>query len=80
MQVHNFYFPFLDLTVLFIFLAFSLPPRLPLIPVSMEELKGDYDLNAVRLCFQVWIQDAGSGRLVQLPLAISQPIYDNREC
>ncbi|XP_033030397.1 transcription factor p65 isoform X1 [Lacerta agilis] len=46
--------------------------------VSMEELKGDYDLNAVRLCFQVWIQDAGSGRLVQLPLAISQPIYDNR--
>ncbi|XP_063001830.1 transcription factor p65 [Elgaria multicarinata webbii] len=46
--------------------------------VPTEELKGDYDLNAVRLCFQVWIRDAGSGRLVQLPLVISQPIYDNR--
>ncbi|XP_061461692.1 transcription factor p65 isoform X2 [Rhineura floridana] len=45
---------------------------------SLEELKGDYDLNAVRLCFQVWIQDAGSGHLAQLPLAVSQPIYDNR--
>nr|XP_020633015.1 transcription factor p65 [Pogona vitticeps] len=46
--------------------------------VSAEELKGDYDLNAVRLCFQVWIRDAGSSRLVQLPLVVSQPIYDNR--
>ncbi|XP_042295898.1 transcription factor p65 isoform X2 [Sceloporus undulatus] len=46
--------------------------------VPVEELKGDYDLNAVRLCFQVWIRDPGSGRLVQLPLVISQPIYDNR--
>ncbi|XP_060614181.2 transcription factor p65 [Anolis sagrei] len=45
---------------------------------SSEELKGDYDLNAVRLCFQVWIRDTGSGHLVQLPLVISQPIYDNR--
>ena len=48
--------------------------------MSAEELKGDYDLNAVRLCFQVWIRDAGSSRLVQLPLVVSQPIYDNREC
>lgn len=44
-----------------------------------EELKGDYDLNAVRLCFQVWIRDTGSGHLVPLPLVTSQPIYDNRE-
>ncbi|XP_053133862.1 transcription factor p65 isoform X2 [Hemicordylus capensis] len=46
--------------------------------VPMEELKADYDLNAVRLCFQVWIRETGSGHLVQLPLVISQPIYDNR--
>ncbi|KAJ7307406.1 hypothetical protein JRQ81_009422 [Phrynocephalus forsythii] len=46
--------------------------------VPAEELKGDYDLNAVRLCFQVWIRDAGSSRLVLLPLVVSQPIYDNR--
>ncbi|KAG8146725.1 putative Transcription factor p65 protein [Naja naja] len=46
--------------------------------VPMEELKGDYDLNAVRLCFQVWIRDTGTGHLMQLPLVVSQPIYDNR--
>lgn len=46
----------------------------------MEDLKGDYDLNAVRLCFQVWIRDAASGHLIQLPMVVSQPIYDNREC
>ncbi|KAM3824988.1 transcription factor p65 isoform 2-T2 [Vipera latastei] len=46
--------------------------------VPMEELKGDYDLNAVRLCFQVWIRDTGTGHLIQLPLVVSQPIYDNR--
>ncbi|XP_044304455.1 transcription factor p65 isoform X2 [Varanus komodoensis] len=46
--------------------------------VPVEELKGDYDLNAVRLCFQVWIRSAGSGCLAALPLVISQPIYDNR--
>ncbi|KAJ6654174.1 hypothetical protein lerEdw1_007271 [Lerista edwardsae] len=46
--------------------------------VPAEELKGDYDLNAVRLCFQVWIRDTGSGHLVPLPLVTSQPIYDNR--
>lgn len=47
--------------------------------VSLEE-KGEYDLNAVRLCFQVWVQDpAGTGHLMLLPLVVSQPIYDNRE-
>ncbi|XP_066466351.1 transcription factor p65 isoform X2 [Tiliqua scincoides] len=46
--------------------------------VPAEELKGDYDLNAVRLCFQVWIRDTASGHLVPLPLVTSQPIYDNR--
>ncbi|XP_025049355.1 transcription factor p65, partial [Alligator sinensis] len=46
--------------------------------VSLEE-KGEYDLNAVRLCFQVWVQDpAGTGHLMLLPLIVSQPIYDNR--
>ncbi|KYO30125.1 transcription factor p65 [Alligator mississippiensis] len=46
--------------------------------VSLEE-KGEYDLNAVRLCFQVWVQDpAGTGHLMLLPLVVSQPIYDNR--
>ncbi|XP_074862023.1 transcription factor p65 isoform X2 [Carettochelys insculpta] len=47
--------------------------------VPLDNQKGDYDLNAVRLCFQVWIQDpVGSGHLVPLPLVVSQPIYDNR--
>ncbi|XP_013931335.1 PREDICTED: transcription factor p65 [Thamnophis sirtalis] len=46
--------------------------------VPMEALKGDYDLNAVRLCFQVWIRDTNTGHLIQLPLVFSQPIYDNR--
>lgn len=56
------------------------PPSLRFPPsVPMEELKGDYDLNAVRLCFQVWIRDTGTGHLIQLPLVVSQPIYDNRE-
>nr|XP_042705689.1 transcription factor p65 isoform X3 [Chrysemys picta bellii] len=47
--------------------------------VPLDNQKGDYDLNAVRLCFQVWVQDpVGTGHLVQLPLVVSQPIYDNR--
>ncbi|KAL7978248.1 hypothetical protein Chor_014787 [Crotalus horridus] len=46
--------------------------------VPKEELK-DYDLNAVRLCFQVWIRDTGTGHLIQLPLVVSQPIYDNQD-
>uniref|UniRef100_K7F4U4 RELA proto-onco, NF-kB subunit n=1 Tax=Pelodiscus sinensis TaxID=13735 RepID=K7F4U4_PELSI len=47
--------------------------------VPLDDQKGDYDLNAVRLCFQVWVQDpVGTGHLVPLPLVVSQPIYDNR--
>uniref|UniRef100_A0A8C0IY24 RELA proto-onco, NF-kB subunit n=2 Tax=Chelonoidis abingdonii TaxID=106734 RepID=A0A8C0IY24_CHEAB len=47
--------------------------------VPLDNQKGDYDLNAVRLCFQVWVQDpVGTGHLVPLPLVVSQPIYDNR--
>ncbi|KAM3919715.1 transcription factor p65 isoform 1-T1 [Leptodactylus fuscus] len=45
--------------------------------VSSEELKSDYDLNTVCLCFQVYIRDQ-TGVLVPLPFAVSQPIYDNR--
>ncbi|EMP39227.1 Transcription factor p65 [Chelonia mydas] len=47
--------------------------------VPLDNQKGDYDLNAVRLCFQVWVQDpVGTGHLVPLPLVVSQPIYDHR--
>ncbi|TRY65506.1 hypothetical protein DNTS_021731 [Danionella cerebrum] len=37
----------------------------------------EYDLNAVRLCFQVSIT-LSSGELVALEPVVSQPIYDNR--
>ncbi|KAK7171303.1 hypothetical protein R3I94_001295 [Phoxinus phoxinus] len=37
----------------------------------------EYDLNAVRLCFQVSIT-LPSGELIQLEPVVSQPIYDNR--
>ncbi|XP_010726496.2 transcription factor p65-like, partial [Meleagris gallopavo] len=42
----------------------------------MEERGAEYDLSAVRLCFQVWLQ--GPGGLSPLPPVLSQPIYDNR--
>ncbi|XP_056383282.1 transcription factor p65 isoform X2 [Hyla sarda] len=45
--------------------------------VSVEELKSDYDLNTVCLCFQVYIRDQ-TGVLVPLQFVVSQPIYDNR--
>ncbi|XP_051821547.1 transcription factor p65 isoform X2 [Antechinus flavipes] len=45
--------------------------------VPLEEQRGDYDLNAVRLCFQVTIRDA-AGRPLVLPPVLSHPIYDNR--
>ncbi|XP_029468060.1 transcription factor p65 isoform X2 [Rhinatrema bivittatum] len=46
--------------------------------VSLEELKGDYDVNAVCLCFQIFIRDQSLGQFVPLPLVVSHPIYDNR--
>ncbi|XP_069824247.1 transcription factor p65 isoform X2 [Dendropsophus ebraccatus] len=45
--------------------------------VPAEDLKSDYDLNTVCLCFQVYIRDQ-SGGLVPLPFVVSHPIYDNR--
>ncbi|XP_072493476.1 transcription factor p65 isoform X2 [Notamacropus eugenii] len=45
--------------------------------VPLEEQRGDYDLNAVRLCFQVTIRDP-AGRPLVLPPVLSHPIYDNR--
>ncbi|XP_036619952.1 transcription factor p65 isoform X2 [Trichosurus vulpecula] len=45
--------------------------------VPLEEQRGDYDLNAVRLCFQVTIRDS-AGRPLVLPPVLSHPIYDNR--
>eukprot|EP00076_Gallus_gallus_P035508 XP_025001046.1 transcription factor p65 isoform X1 [Gallus gallus] len=44
--------------------------------VPMEERGAEYDLSAVRLCFQVWVN--GPGGLCPLPPVLSQPIYDNR--
>ncbi|XP_078516833.1 transcription factor p65 isoform X3 [Lissotriton helveticus] len=46
--------------------------------VPIADLKGDYDLNAVRLCFQVFIQDPTRGQFMPLPMVVSQPIFDNR--
>ncbi|XP_036059776.1 transcription factor p65 [Onychomys torridus] len=45
--------------------------------VPIEEQRGDYDLNAVRLCFQVTVRDP-SGRPLRLTPALSHPIFDNR--
>lgn len=45
--------------------------------VPVEDLKSDFDLNTVCLCFQVYIRDPTRG-LVALPFLVSQPIYDNR--
>lgn len=44
----------------------------------MEDQRGDYDLNAVRLCFQVTVRDP-SGRPLRLTPVLSHPIFDNRE-
>ncbi|XP_075044796.1 transcription factor p65 isoform X3 [Mixophyes fleayi] len=45
--------------------------------VAAEDLKSDYDLNTVCLCFQVYIRDQNGG-LCPLQFVVSQPIYDNR--
>ncbi|KAM6325956.1 transcription factor p65 isoform 5-T5 [Alca torda] len=44
--------------------------------VPAEQRGGEYDLSAVRLCFQVWVR--GPGGLRPLPPVLSQPVYDNR--
>ncbi|XP_049691648.1 transcription factor p65 [Accipiter gentilis] len=44
--------------------------------VPAEQRGGEYDLSAVRLCFQVWVR--GPGGLHPLPPVLSQPVYDNR--
>uniref|UniRef100_A0A8C7BDR1 RELA proto-onco, NF-kB subunit n=2 Tax=Neovison vison TaxID=452646 RepID=A0A8C7BDR1_NEOVI len=45
--------------------------------VPIEEQRGDYDLNAVRLCFQVTVRDP-AGRPLRLSPVLSHPIFDNR--
>lgn len=66
-----------------------LPSELPALPnafhhffffltVPIEEQRGDYDLNAVRLCFQVTVRDP-SGRPLRLTPVLSHPIFDNRK-
>lgn len=45
--------------------------------VPIEEQRGDYDLNAVRLCFQVTVRDP-TGRPLRLAPVLSHPIFDNR--
>lgn len=46
--------------------------------VPIEEQRGDYDLNAVRLCFQVTVRDP-AGRPLLLTPVLSHPIFDNRK-
>ncbi|XP_053304359.1 transcription factor p65 isoform X2 [Spea bombifrons] len=46
--------------------------------IPQEDLKSDFDLNTVCLCFQVFIHDQTGGHLVPLQFVVSQPIYDNR--
>ncbi|XP_066123290.1 proto-oncogene c-Rel isoform X1 [Saccopteryx bilineata] len=38
----------------------------------------DYDLNVVRLCFQVFLHDEHGNLTTTLPPVVSNPIYDNR--
>uniref|UniRef100_A0A4W4GHW7 RHD domain-containing protein n=1 Tax=Electrophorus electricus TaxID=8005 RepID=A0A4W4GHW7_ELEEL len=38
----------------------------------------EYDLNVVRLCFQVFLQDESGRYSIAIPPVISNPIYDNR--
>ncbi|XP_043910916.1 proto-oncogene c-Rel-like isoform X2 [Protopterus annectens] len=38
----------------------------------------DYDLNVVRLCFQVFLPDSHGCFTIELPPVVSNPIYDNR--
>ncbi|XP_018408357.1 PREDICTED: transcription factor p65 [Nanorana parkeri] len=45
--------------------------------VPVEDLKSDFDLNTVCLCFQICIRDPTRG-LLPFPLVVSHPIYDNR--
>ncbi|XP_075401509.1 transcription factor p65 isoform X1 [Tenrec ecaudatus] len=45
--------------------------------VPIEEQRGDYDLKAVRLCFQVTVRDP-AGRPLRLLPVLSHPIFDNR--
>ncbi|MGH0185403.1 UNVERIFIED_CONTAM: hypothetical protein FKN15_017708 [Acipenser sinensis] len=46
--------------------------------IPEDEMRNeDYDLNAVRLCFQVYIT-LPNGELHRLAPVVSQPIYDNR--
>ncbi len=39
----------------------------------------EYDLNVVRLCFQVFLQDETGMYNTALPPIVSNPIYDNSE-
>ncbi|XP_072278864.1 putative transcription factor p65 homolog, partial [Pyxicephalus adspersus] len=45
--------------------------------VPVEDLKSDFDLNTVCLCFQVYIREP-TGGLIPLSFVVSHPIYDNR--
>lgn len=38
----------------------------------------EYDLNVVRLCFQIYLQDESGMYNTMLPPIVSNPIYDNR--
>ncbi|XP_067278343.1 proto-oncogene c-Rel [Pseudorasbora parva] len=48
--------------------------------VSREQLlqTEEYDLNVVRLCFQIYLQDETGMYNTMLPPIVSNPIYDNR--
>ncbi|XP_054842059.1 proto-oncogene c-Rel [Eublepharis macularius] len=48
--------------------------------VSQEQLMAieEYDLNVVRLCFQVFLPNEHGDFMLALPPVISNPIYDNR--
>ncbi|KAM5138693.1 transcription factor p65 isoform 2-T2 [Mantella aurantiaca] len=45
--------------------------------VPVEDLKSDFDLNTVCLCFQVYMRDLAGGQ-IPLQFVVSHPIYDNR--
>ncbi|KAM8939263.1 putative transcription factor p65 homolog [Pelodytes ibericus] len=46
--------------------------------IPVGDLKSDYDLNTVCLCFHVFIRDQSGSLFIPLPIVVSQPIYDTR--
>ena len=54
-----------------------LPCVLSTVPQEQLLQTEEYDLNVVRLCFQVYLQDESGQFTIALNPIVSNPIYDN---